>query len=190
MHRNQTVAKGRDLTDKAAMRRIFLLCLAMSALQPAWTTDAGAGIIERTLLPLSIRAGGHCDRPPDEVLPAPGTQTGGVDHNFSGFDFVTEGDILPPAIGLGFGLRVKLPGYGPGHRMTIRITAPDGHLSTWHIPVPETGILEVGRLPFPGQSLPEGRHVLTILDGETLLIDYGFLIAGADTEGLCTAMVS
>jgi hypothetical protein len=172
------------------MLRILLLCHALFAFQAISATDAGARIIERTLLPLSIRAGGHCDRPPDDVLPAPGTQTGEIDHNFRGFDFVTDGDILPPAIGLGFGLSVKLPGYGPGHRMAIRISAPDGHISTWQIPVPETGILEVGRLPMPGQSLPEGRYVLTILDGETLLIAYDFLIVGADTEGLCTPMVS
>ena len=142
------------------------------------------------MLPISIYAGGHCVRKPDELLPAPGTNTGQIDHNFRGFDFVTEGDILPPAIGLGFGLRVKLPGYGPGHRMTIRIKAPDGNLSTWDIDVPETGFMEVGRLPMPRQSLPESRYVLTILDGQTLLIAYDFVMVGGDTEGLCVPMVS
>ena len=151
---------------------------------------AEARIIDRTLLPLSMRAGGHCDRTPDELLPAPGTETGTIDHNFRGFDFVTDGDILPPAIGLGFGLRVKLPGYGPGHRMTITIKAPGGDLSTWDTPVPETGYVEVGRLPMPGQSLLEGRYVLTIFDGQTLLIAYDFVIAGFDPKGLCFPLLS
>ncbi|MCU0902797.1 MAG: hypothetical protein MUE83_02855 [Tabrizicola sp.] len=168
------------------MSSLPVLC-ALIALCPA---AAGARIIDRTLLPVSIFAGGHCDRKPDEILPAPGTETGTIDHNFRGFDFVTKGDILPPAIGLGFGLRVKLPGYGPGHRMTIRIKAPDGDLSTWDIAVPETGTMEVGRLPYPGQALPEGRYVLTILDGDTLLIAYDFVIAGRDDEGLCFPLVS
>lgn len=44
------------------------------------------------------------------MLKAAGTETGTIDHNFRGFDFVMEGDILPRAIGMGFGLRVKLPG--------------------------------------------------------------------------------
>jgi hypothetical protein len=168
-----------------SLRLVAFGCLAALAAAP--TT---ARIIDRTLMPVSIFAGGHCDRKPDEVLPAPGASTGTIDHNFRGFDFVTEGDILPPAIGLGFGLRVKLPGYGPGHRMTIRIKAPDGDLSTWQINVPETGFLEVGRLPMAGQSLPEGRYVLTILDGQTLLIAYDFVMTGSDTEGLCIPMVS
>ena len=49
----------------------------------ALCTDAAAArIIDRTLLPVSIFAGGHCDRKPDEVLPAPGTETGSIDHSF------------------------------------------------------------------------------------------------------------
>ncbi|HLQ18762.1 MAG TPA: hypothetical protein VK146_07245, partial [Tabrizicola sp.] len=137
-----------------------------------------ARIIDRTLLPVSIFAGGHCDRTPDEVLPAPGTETGTIDHNFRGFDFVTEGDVLVPAIGMGFGLRVKLPGYGAGKLLTITIKGPNKDLSTWDIAVPETGYLEVGRLPMPGKSLPEGRYVLSIFDEDTLLIAYDFAIVG------------
>lgn len=56
-----------------------------------------ARIIDRTLLPTRLIAGGHCDPKPDEVIPAPGTETGTVDHNLRGFDFVVEGDILPIA---------------------------------------------------------------------------------------------
>jgi hypothetical protein len=172
------------------MSRLSLPLVAILGVSALGTETASARIIDRTLLPVSIFAGGHCDRTPDEVLPAPGATTGQIDHNFRGFDFVIEGDILPPAIGLGFGLRVKLPGYGPGQKMTIRIKAPDGDLSTWDIKVSETGFLEVGRLPMPGQSLPEGRYVLTVLDGQTLLIAYDFVIVGSDTTGLCTAFVS
>ncbi|WP_305541256.1 hypothetical protein [Tabrizicola sp.] len=169
--------------------RVFLL-LIVSTLGAVCATAAYARIVDRTLLPVSIFAGGHCDRKPDEVLPAPGTETGTIDHNFRGFDFVTEGDILPPAIGLGFGLRLKLPGYGPGHVMTIRIKAPNKDVSIWDIKVPETGTMEVGRLPPPGQALPEGRYVLSILDGDTLLIAYDFVIVGLDDEGLCFPLLS
>jgi hypothetical protein len=172
------------------MSRRSLFGFALCTLAAVWTANAQARIIERTVLPITLFAGGHCDRIPDEVLPAPGTDTGQIDHNFSGFDFVAEGDILPPAIGLGFGLRAKLPGYGPGHLMTINISSPDGHVSIWDIDVPETGTLEVGRLPLPGRALQEGRYVLRILDGPTLLIAYDFVIVGGDTEGLCTPMVS
>lgn len=171
------------------MVRVFPLSV-LGILCAVSANMATARIIDRTLLPVSIFAGGHCDRKPDEMLPAPGTETGTIDHNFRGFDFVMEGDILPPAIGLGFGLRVKLPGYGPGHLMTIRITAPNGDVSTWDIKVPETGRMEVGRLPVPGQALPEGRYVLTILDGDTLLIAYDFVIVGLDEEGLCFPLLS
>lgn len=170
--------------------------LRFMALSVAFIASAlGAGptqarIVDRTLLPISIFAGGHCDRKPDEVLPAPGTQTGSIDHNFRGFDFVTEGDVLVPAIGMGFGLRVKLPGYGPGKPVTITIKGPNQDLSTWDITVPETGFLEVGRLPMPGEALPEGRYVLSILDGKTLLIAYDFAIVGRDDEGLCFPQVS
>lgn len=162
----------------------------LAALLALCPNVGAARIIDRTLLPVSIFAGGHCDRKPDEVLKAPGTETGTIDHNFRGFDFVMEGDILPPAIGMGFGLRVKLPGYGPGHPMTIRIKAPSGDVSTWDIKVPQTGFLEVGRLPMQGRALPEGRYVLTILDGDTLLIAYDFAIVGLDDEGLCFPLVS
>lgn len=178
------------MTEKAAMRHRYLHPAILFGLLALSAMDAQARIIERTMLPLSIFAGGHCDRKPDEVLPAPGTNSGEIDHNVRGFEFVAEGDILPSAIGLGFGLRVKLPGYGPGQRMTIRIKSPDGNLSTWDIDVPETGFMEVGRLPLPGRSLPEGRYVLTILDGQTLLIAYDFVIVGGDTEGLCIPMVA
>lgn len=74
--------------------------------------------------------------------------------------------------------------------MTIRIKAPDGNVSTWDIKVPETGFLKVGRLPMPGRALPEGRYVLTILNGDTLLIAYDFVILGLDDEGLCFPFVS
>lgn len=170
------------------MRKVLIA--AMGTALALGNPIAQARIIDRTLLPISIVAGGHCDRKPDEVLTAPGTETGTVDYNFSGFDFVTRGDILPPAIGLGFGLRVKLPGYGPGEPLTIRIKSPDRQTSTWDITVSETGYIEVGRLPMPGQALPEGRYVLSILDGETLLIAYDFVITGFDPEGLCFPLVS
>jgi hypothetical protein len=181
---------GGEVWNKHRMSRSILLQIAVCVLLAASANDSDARIIDRTLLPISIYAGGHCDRKPDEELPAPGTNTGKIDHNFRGFDFVTEGDILPPVVGMGFGLRVKLPGYGPGHRMTIAIKSPDGNISTWDINVPETGYMEVGRLPMPGHSLPEGRYVLTILDGQTLLIAYDFVIVGFDPEGLCMAPVS
>lgn len=164
--------------------------LGLTLLLAHCSGEAEARIIDRTVLPTRITAGGHCDRKPDEMLPAPGTETGTVDHNLRGFDFVVEGDILPPAIGMGFGLRVKLPGYGPGHRVTIAIKGPNRDLSTWDIEVPESGYMEVGRLPLAGRALPEGRYVLTLLDGETLLIAYDFVIVGFDPEGLCFPLVS
>lgn len=171
------------------MLRAFCLSVTCIALGIC-AIPAQARIVDRTLLPLSIFAGGHCDRKPDELLPAPGTETGTIDHNFSGFDFVTEGDILVPAIGLGFGLRVKLPGYGPGTTLTITIKGPNQDLSTWDFAVSQTGHIEVGRLPMPGKSLPEGRYVLGIHDGDRLLIAYDFVIAGIDDEGLCFPLVS
>jgi hypothetical protein len=174
----------------ADMAQSRLSSLALATLAVLAAVEADARIIERSLLPLSIFAGGHCDRTPDEQLSAPGTPTGKIDHNFRGFDFVIESDILPPAIGLGFAVRVKLPGYGPGKMMTIHITSPDGDLSVWQRPVPESGFLEVGRLPMRGRALPEGRYILKILDGQTLLIAYDFVITGGDTEGLCIAPVS
>ena len=167
-----------------------ILRFALCSLCALCAAKAEARIIDRTLLPLSIVAGGHCDRKPDEVLSAPDAEGGKIDHNFRGFDFVTEGDILPPAIGLGFGLRVKLPGYGPGHKLTIRIKGPSGGPSIWDVKVSDTGYLEVGRLPMPGRALPEGRYVLTILDGPTLLIAYDFAIVGFDPEGLCFPLLS
>ena len=52
--------------------------------------------------------------------------------------------------------------------------------------MPETSTMEVGRLPMPGKALPEGRYVLTILDGDTLLIAYDFVIVGLDDEGFAS----
>lgn len=132
-----------------------------------------------------IASGGFCDQPPDEVISAPGADGGQYEHNFRAFDYVVRGDHFPAQIRLGIGVRVRIDSYGPGHPIRVLIVPPEGRTGSWDLKIGQDGELEFGRLPAIGGALPEGRYLLSALDGDSSLFTFALTLEGLAEESLC-----
>ena len=163
---------------------IFLagLCLAQAG-------AAVAGILKSTVDVTIVAVGGQCDRPPDKLVPAPSAGGGQVERSFGPADVVVTGDYFAAQPGLGVFLRVRIAGYGPGRAVRVMIEPPVGRIGHWDQPIGADGELDFGRFPAPGEALPEGRYLLSVLDGGQYLFTYAITLNGVADESLCV-MVS
>jgi hypothetical protein len=132
-----------------------------------------------------VEVGGHCEAPPDLVLPAPGAGGGKIQRNYGTSRYVVQGDRFPAQVELGIGIRVRMSGYGPGRTVTVRVVPPVGKTGLFDLQIDPDGTLDFGRLPAVGEPLPEGRYLLSALDGERLLFTFAITLDGVVEDSLC-----
>jgi hypothetical protein len=148
-------------------------------------TPADAELLATSLPVKVVASGGYCDQPPDEIVAAPEADGGQYEHNFRPFDYVVKGDRFPAQIRLGIGVRVKISGYGPGRSVRVLVVPPEGRTGAWDMRIGPDGQLEFGRLPAIGGALPEGRYLLSALDGGKYLFTFALTLEGEAEESLC-----
>jgi hypothetical protein len=164
--------------------RVWLL-VALGLASPS-----SAEILRATVPATVIASGGHCDRIPDEVVPAPDAGGGQYDHNFRPFDYVVTGDAVPAEPGLGIGVRVQLDGILPGEPIRVRIDPPGGDSGSWGMAAGQDGQIEFGRLPAPGKALPVGDYRLSVSQKGRFVFAYRITVLAAAPQGLCFPQVS
>lgn len=172
--------------SKGWRRRVWP-ALALVAL---FAEAARADLVHTTVGALILAAGGHCDQPPDELVPAPNSNGGYFERHFGEYVFVEEGDRFPARKGMGVGVRVVLPGYGPGSPVTVMVESTSNRPSSWDLRVDPDGQIEFGTLPPDGEALAPGRYLLTVLDGSRNLMSFAFIVEREIEDGLCTPAVS
>jgi hypothetical protein len=151
----------------------------------------GAEVLRAAVPAQVVASGGHCDRIPDETIPAPDAGGGSYDHNFSAFVYVVSGDSVPNEPGLGIGVRVRLEGFLPGEPIRVRIDPPDGdEAGSWNMAVGPDGEIEFGRLPAYGEALPVGQYRLSVSQGGRWVFSYAIRVVTAEVQGLCIPEVS
>lgn len=147
------------------------------------------------LLPLPVWAGdvvieamgGKCDLPPEAPVGADG-----IEYRDGWSDFVVAGRVVPSAIGLGIGLRLRL--MAPLPQLEAVVQAPDGETFRWPVTPDAEGRIDFGHLPAYGEALAPGVYRLGLTAaGLSLLateITVEMTAAGEDPGGLCLASVS
>ncbi len=160
------------------------------AVLPLFAHAATAELLHTTIAARIIASGGFCDTPPDQIVPAPNSNGGSFERNFGGFAFVEKGDQLPARQGMGVGVRVILPGYGPGSPVTVLVQPADDGPSSWDLTVDPDGAIEFGTRPPDGEALPPGRYLLSVLDGSLSLMTFAFTLESEIEDGLCMPAVS
>lgn len=157
----------------------------------AWIGSAAGAEIVTSSVPVVIEAvGGQCEHAPDEVIVAPGAGGGQAERTFGFARYVVTGDRFAAQKGLGIGVRVRMAGYEPGRTVTALIEPPVGRTGSWDVRVDQDGGLDFGRFPAVGEALPQGRYLLSLLDGGKVLFSYAITLVGETDDGLCLPNVS
>ena len=171
-------------TAKGLLLGKWLLAWALLA------SPAAADLVFHSVPVEVLAAGTICDRVPGEVLSAPGTTGGTIDHNFGGFSFVGRSDHVTIAPRVGVGLNVRLSDVQPGDAVTMRIYYPDNESSSWSATVTALNTLEFGSLPVPGKLIMAGTYRFWVLrEGRSLFV-YDFKVDGAENPGPCLSETS
>jgi hypothetical protein len=161
------------------------------ALAFAWIgSGVGAEIIESAIPVQIVASGGFCEDIPDEIIAAPDASGGQYENRFGHNDYVVLGDFFAAQRGLGVSVRIKLGGYSPGQKVTVRVKPPWGKIGTWDLLIGQDGELEFGRLPATGGSLDEGRYLLSVLDQGRNLFTYRIVLDKEEDATLCVPDVS
>ncbi len=169
-----------------AWQRRSWSALALLALFPS---AAAAELLHTSIGARIIAAGGHCDKPPNELIAAPNSNGGYFERHSGDYVFAVDGDRFPARKGLGVGVRVVLPGYGPGSPVTVLVESA-GDRSSWDVTVDPDGEIEFGTLPSDGEALQPGRYLLTVMDGRRNLMSFAFIVEREVEDGLCLPFVS
>jgi hypothetical protein len=172
--------------SRALWRKVWP-AIALMALIPS---GAGAEYLQRAPGARVIAAGGHCDKPPDELRPAPAAKDGYIEHHEGEYVFAVDGDTFPARKGLGVGVRVVVDGYGPGSALTVRTWSAHDGPSTWDVRVDPDGQVEFGTLPSDGHALLPGRYLLSVLSGDRALLTFAFTVQDELEDGICIPAVS
>jgi hypothetical protein len=163
------------------------LALALVALL---AEGAAGDLLHTTIGARVIAFGGHCDKAPDELIPAPNSNGGFYERHFGDYVFVVEGDRFPARKSMGLGVRVVLPGYGPGSPVTVLIEAPGERPNSWDVTVDPDGEVEFGTFPPDGEALRPGLYLLSVLDRGHALMTFSFIVEREADDGLCVPAVS
>ena len=160
---------------------VFLSCLA---------APLHADLVYNSV-PVTIDAvGAICDAPPDEVLAAPGTTSGSIDHTFSRKVYVVQGDRLVVGLRVGISLKVHIPSLEPSEKVILRIDYPDGQPSRWEARVPGDRRLEFASLPVIGDVLRPGRYRFSVQRAGRSLSTYDIHVTGQGADDLCLVETS
>ena len=162
---------------------LFLAALATA-------TPATAEMLRSSVPVEVIDVGGQCDDPPDALIPSPNASQGVLFREFAPIPFVLRGDEIPGQVGLGIGIRVRLPGYTTGQVVTVRIEPPVGDVGYWEEEIEGGGELYFGRVPAYGEPLPRGRYLLQAYDGNRPLFTYAIHVGRQEDATLCVPDVS
>ena len=167
-------------------------CFLIAAFVGGIANSSGAELLHSTPAAEVTDAGGFCDWVPDRVTSPKrqGTKSFETKDDPDGFRFVVAGDRFAARKGLGIGVRLQLFGYHEGQILTVQVDRPQGKKSAYEPPVGAGGVLEVGFLPAKGEALPKGRYRITVLDGSSKLVTYGFTLDAVKDDGLCAPVVS
>jgi hypothetical protein len=162
----------------------------MAVILTLFAPVASAELLNTTVGARILGAGGHCDKPPDQIVPAPNAKDGYFERHNGGYVFAVLGDRFAARKGLGVGVRVVLPGYGPGSPLTVRTWSAHDGPSTWDVRVDPDGEIEFGTLPQDGYALLPGRYLLSVLSGSDVLMTFAFTVEAEMEDGICLPSVS